>query len=211
MSSEERARHLALAAAGPDEQVAAVLEDAADEAGSRGASAAAADLWEQAARLTPSGHRDDAARRTISAARFRFAAGDTTAALAQLERAIPTMPPGRLRGEAWMTLGRVHQYEGNQPRAVELFQRALNETDDDSVRADASTALGYTLFWLRESLDEAREHAARGAERAERTSDARRYANAVGVRQVVEGVTGRKEAATLMEEVARLGEPGYLG
>lgn len=210
-SSEERARHLALAATGPDEQVAAILEGAAEEAGSRGASEAAADLWEQAARLTPSGFREDAARRTIAAARFRFVAGDMTAALAQLEPALPTMPSGRLRGEAFVTLGRVHQYEGDQPRAVELFEQALNETDDDAVRADASTALGYTLFWLRERLDEARAHARRGADLAERTGDARRYANALGVRQVVEGVTGQKEAATMMKELIRLGEPGYPG
>jgi DNA-binding CsgD family transcriptional regulator len=209
--SEERARHLALATAGPDDHVAAILDRAAEEALARGASGTAADLSEEAARLTPSGHGNDAARRTIAAARFRFVAGDTTAALTLLERAMPTMPPGRLRGEALAVLGRVHQYEGNQPRAVELFEQALNETDDDAVRADASTDLGYTLFWLRERLDEARTHAARGAELAKLTGDARRYANALGVRQVVEGVTGREEAATMTEELDRLGEPGYPG
>ena len=210
-SSEERARHLALAAAEPDERVAATLDRAAEEAGARGATEAAADLWEQAARVTPSTRRDDVARRMVSTARFRFLAGDTTAALALLEPAISTIPPGRLRGEAFVTLGRVHQYEGSQPRAVELFEQALNETDDDAIRADASIALGYTLFWLRERLDEARSHAARGAELAGRTGDRRRYAHALGVRQVVEGVTGQKEAATMMEEVARFDEAGYPG
>jgi DNA-binding CsgD family transcriptional regulator len=210
-SSEEQARHLALAAAGPDEDVAAMLDGAAEEALARGASEAAADLWEQAARLTPPAREDDVARRTTAAARFRFVSGDTAAALELLERAIPAMPPGRLRGAALVTLGRVHQYEGNQPLAVELFEQGLNETDDDLVRADASTDLAFTLFWLRERLDEACAHAARGVELAERVGDAGRYANAVGVRQVVDGISGRKEAATMSEEVARLGEPGYLG
>jgi DNA-binding CsgD family transcriptional regulator len=210
-SSEERARHLALAADGPDADVAATLERAAEEAGSRGAPEVAADLWEQATRLTPAAHEGDAARRTIAGARFRFVAGDTAAALVQLEHAMPTIPPGRLRAEAFITLGRVHQYEGNQPRAVELFEEALNESDDDALRAEASTDLGYTLFWLRERLVEARSHAARGAELARKTGDVGRYARALGVRQVVEGVTGRKEAAAMTEEVSRLGEHGYPG
>jgi DNA-binding CsgD family transcriptional regulator len=210
-SSEERARHLALAASGPDERVAAILEHAAEEAGSRGASEAAADLWEQAVRLTPAGNPGDSARRTIAAARFRFAAGDTNAALALLEPAIPALPPGRLRAEALVTLGRVHQYVGSQPRAVELFEQALSETDDEGVRADASIELGYTLFWLRERLDEALGHAVRGTELAGRTGDATRYGHALGVRQVVEGVAGRKEAAAMTDELTRLGEHGYPG
>ena len=50
---EQRARHLAAAAGGPDEQVAAALEAAASEAEARGATIAAAELAEQAAALTP--------------------------------------------------------------------------------------------------------------------------------------------------------------
>src|SRR4029077_19390504 len=52
VDQEERARHLALAADGPDEEVAAILADAAHRARSRGAIAAGADLAEQALRLT---------------------------------------------------------------------------------------------------------------------------------------------------------------
>jgi AAA ATPase-like protein len=51
--AEERARHLALAAEGPDESVAAALDEAARGARARGAPEAAADLGEQALRLTP--------------------------------------------------------------------------------------------------------------------------------------------------------------
>ncbi len=52
-SAEERARHLALATSGPDGDVADVLDQAARTAQLRGAPAAAADLAEQALRLTP--------------------------------------------------------------------------------------------------------------------------------------------------------------
>ena len=52
-TAEERARHLALATAGPSREIAAVLEDAARSAHARGAPATAAELAEQALRLTP--------------------------------------------------------------------------------------------------------------------------------------------------------------
>ena len=47
---EERARHLAIAATGPDEKVAAALDAAAAHASARGAAQAAADLSERASR-----------------------------------------------------------------------------------------------------------------------------------------------------------------
>jgi hypothetical protein len=50
---EERARHLALAAEGPDEGVARELQDAARRAATRGAPDAAAQLSELARELTP--------------------------------------------------------------------------------------------------------------------------------------------------------------
>ena len=50
---EERARHLALGTEGPDEEVAAELEHAAERAHGRGAFASAAELAELARRLTP--------------------------------------------------------------------------------------------------------------------------------------------------------------
>ena len=50
---EERARHLALAVDGPDTAVASELEAAGEQAATRGATAAAAELAELAAELTP--------------------------------------------------------------------------------------------------------------------------------------------------------------
>ena len=52
-TAEERARHLALATAEPSDEIASVLEEAAQAAHSRGAPATAAELAEQALRLTP--------------------------------------------------------------------------------------------------------------------------------------------------------------
>ena len=61
---EERARHLALAADGPSAATAAELDAAADLARGRGAPAAAAELLEQAAALTPMTRPGDARRRS---------------------------------------------------------------------------------------------------------------------------------------------------
>jgi AAA ATPase domain len=65
---EERARHLGVAADGPDEAVAAALDDAAGRARARGAPGAAAELAEQALRLTgedpAAAHRRRLVRRT---------------------------------------------------------------------------------------------------------------------------------------------------
>jgi hypothetical protein len=74
--SEERARHLALGAEGPDPVLAAVLGDAALRARVRGAPEAAADLAEWALRLGGDDDPDAAARRAVAAAECRNVAGD---------------------------------------------------------------------------------------------------------------------------------------
>ncbi len=72
---EERARHLGLAADGPNEDTAAELEAAADHAAARGAAMAACDLYRRALELTvdPSGERASAtiARSSHTSARRR--------------------------------------------------------------------------------------------------------------------------------------------
>ena len=60
---EERARHLALATDAPDEDVAASLDEAARSVRARGAPGEAAELYEEARRLTPPLQTNDAARR----------------------------------------------------------------------------------------------------------------------------------------------------
>src|SRR5439155_931484 len=66
---EERARHLALAADGPDATVAVALDAAAEQAAARGATAVGAELCELAAELTPGDPAPTRARR-LRAANF---------------------------------------------------------------------------------------------------------------------------------------------
>ena len=91
---EERARHLALAATGPDEAVASALDDAGRRAESRGAPAAAAELFERAAHLTPPRQLAEARRRITDAATCAFQSGDSRRAREMLERGHPHDRPG---------------------------------------------------------------------------------------------------------------------
>jgi DNA-binding CsgD family transcriptional regulator len=72
--TDERARHLAAAAAGPDEGLAAALEEVAAAAARRGAPAVAAAGLERAAGITPAPSRR--VERLLGAAEAAWAAGD---------------------------------------------------------------------------------------------------------------------------------------
>ena len=83
--ADRRAWHLALAADGPDEEVAGELERSAERALRRSGHAAAAAAWERAAELSPSdGQR---ARRLVAGAEAFWNAGQTARARALLEAA----------------------------------------------------------------------------------------------------------------------------
>ena len=143
---EERARHLALAAEGPNAEVAAALDEAAQAARARGAPATAGELCEAAIRLTPSNEREEAARRHVEAARSRFAAGDSDRARELLERALEQLGPGDERARALLLLAQI-LHECAEPQApVAACERALLEPiDDPGLRIEAYAALGFVL------------------------------------------------------------------
>jgi DNA-binding CsgD family transcriptional regulator len=124
---EERARHLAIAAAGPNEEVAAALDAAAEHAGARGAGQTAAELAERAVALTPPTEVDDVNRRRITAATRCVHAGDIKKAADFLQEAADSADPGPLRAESLFHLAAVRgQGEGHQV-SIHLLERALAE------------------------------------------------------------------------------------
>jgi DNA-binding CsgD family transcriptional regulator len=134
---EARARHLALAAEGPDESVAAELEAAAVLASRRGACDTAGDLAELAVALTPLGRAASRRRRVMLAAEQRFEASDPARACVLLDGIAGGMVPGPERAELWRRLARYRAVRG-EPLAVwtTTLGHALEEAgDDEALRA----------------------------------------------------------------------------
>lgn len=204
---EERARHLALGAPGPDADVASALEDAARLAVARGAPVAAAELFEEARALTPAG--DPAAlRRAVAAARHHFEAGDARRARALLDEALPRLT-GVERAEALIALAHVRSYDDDIRAAVELLEEAIAAAGaEPRVAGAAHELLAGILFRLRERFAEAVEHARAAAAIAGETGDARLLASALGSQLVSEATLGRPEARETLAAAVALGDAG---
>lgn len=141
---EERARHLGLAAEGPDETVAAALDDAARLARTRGAASAAAELSLLARELTPPDRVLDVAARVMETADHLFAAGDTATARDLLESLITSLAAGPVRAGVLNQLATIAYSLSGFADAERLLVQALEEAgDDDSMRSRAHEALAW--------------------------------------------------------------------
>ncbi|HUK94074.1 MAG TPA: AAA family ATPase [Gaiellaceae bacterium] len=124
---EERARHLAIAATGPDEEIATALSAAAAHAHARGAALVAAELAERAVALTPPEAIASVNERRITAARHCLSAGNAKKARALLDDAIGSSAPGPIRAEALSQLGGMGPSTEGFRTAQSLYRRALAE------------------------------------------------------------------------------------
>ncbi|MHB1534343.1 MAG: helix-turn-helix transcriptional regulator [Acidimicrobiales bacterium] len=102
--AEDRGRHLALAAEGPDAGVAGLLEEASAAASLRGAPDAAAELLGLALRMTPPDRLTDTARRMVAAGNAVMRAGDWPGARKLLRAGAEKAPSPELRAQALLTL-----------------------------------------------------------------------------------------------------------
>ena len=173
---EEQARHLALAADGPDAVAASGLDSAAERAAARGATAAAAELAELAAELTP----DDPALargRRLRAATFHRFAGSADGAIALLNELLPEAGPGCERAEILFELAL--NYLAGAPAAIAFCDEALAEAAGDDIRSTRILALRSLYRLLASDIPAAVLDARAALAGAERIGDSRLIATAI--------------------------------
>jgi DNA-binding CsgD family transcriptional regulator len=135
MDVEERARHLALAAEGPDPAAAAALEAAAEHAAARGATAAAAELAELVPRES---------RYRLRTAHFHRLAGNRERAGAILEELLAEVSAGRERADVLFALASLRR--GDLREITRLCEEAVRDAGDDDARAAEISAF---LSWMK--------------------------------------------------------------
>jgi DNA-binding CsgD family transcriptional regulator len=189
----DRARHLALAAEGPDAEIAAALEDAAALAGARGAIFAAAELGEYALRLTPLDACDERHRRALAAARAHHTAGERARARAIAATLLAEAKIGSARAEGLVLLAELESVD----RSAALLEEALREA---SSRPALQSVIHCRLAWatrFREGFVGALEHARSALELAEDLDDDVLRGRAQVVQAIIGWIVGDAEAAQL--------------
>lgn len=198
---EERARHLALATTGPDDEIAATLEDVARSAQARGAPATAAELAEHAFRLTPAADVSDARQRLFLAAASHHVAGDSDRAIVLLARARAEAEPGVERAAVLVQLAAV---QADPHEAEALYHEALAESEeDDALKAMAHLRLAALMPWG-DGVERGLAHSEQAASAASRTDDVALRCCALAVRGDWQLRAGRGIARAEMDEAVAL-------
>ena len=124
---QERAVHRALSADPPDEEVAAILDEAVADSLARGSAYAAADLADEALRFTdPNSERW--LDRMFTDCECKMRVGDTEEAMSRLQELLATLPPGPHRARAFVLLA--PSSRSGLTRAD--VDRALEDAGDDA-------------------------------------------------------------------------------
>jgi DNA-binding CsgD family transcriptional regulator len=166
---EERARHLALAAEGPDADVAAALDAAAEQAAARGAPAAAGELCELAAEATPPGSDEQRRASWLRAAIFHRLSGDGDRAAAILERLLAEAPGGSERSDVLFALAEGRR--GDLGSIIGRCEMALAEAGGDDRRRARILAFSSWMRLIAGDVGGALGEARDGLRSAERLGD----------------------------------------
>ncbi len=192
---EERARHLALASPRePSADVASLLDEAAARAQARGAPDAAAELAQQAVRLTPTAEASERQERALTVANYLTDAGQTVEAAACVDDLLSEGLTGERRARALLIrFHNEHDVEARGRAAEEALEHA---GDDAGLRARG--LLFASLCELNREHVAASEALARQAlAEAERAEDPALLATALAAVAARAGLTGSPEAALL--------------
>jgi DNA-binding CsgD family transcriptional regulator len=203
--SEERARHLALAAQGPNAEVADALDEAAREAAARGAPAAAAELAELAVRLTPTTQRGRLLERRVETAGYHIPAGELGAAATALDELVDDLPPGGARADALLLLASAQQ---GFERCLGLAMGALVEARGDHARIAKIECYIGELLLVQGASEQALAHARAGLASAERAADPNTLAIALATVAWFETGTAAAPTPGLLERAIALEDAG---
>jgi DNA-binding CsgD family transcriptional regulator len=202
---EERARHLALVAEAPDEDVAQALERGARQAFERGAPSAAADLSALARRLTPADAAGGARRRSLAEAEYALQAGDPERVREVLEDVLAVSPPGSARAEALSYLGRYYMSGIDWRKSAEVLWDALGEAGADPlVRAHCELELAVTLLLIRADMHDVASHARAAAVLAEQVGELEVLGEALAIQAESEFLLGRPPAPAVRDRALEL-------
>jgi DNA-binding CsgD family transcriptional regulator len=190
-----RARHLALSRDAPDADVAGLLDGAARLAADRGASAVAAELAEQALRLTPPDEHGERHRRALAAARAHQAAGEWTRARAIATELLAEVEIDSVRAEALILLAELESLD----RGPALLEAALREAASSPA---LQSIVHCRLAWARR-YKEGSEHARAALELAEELDDDVLRARARAVQAILGWFAGDAEASDDLPARAR--------
>jgi hypothetical protein len=181
--SDRRAWHLAAAAEGPDDEVAALLEATAARAASRGGRAAEASALERAARLSLD--PDDVSRRLANAASAAASAGDADRAIGLAEEAVASAHDPLVRARAVVeqagVLGRASPRAYDQERFLAAIGHVERLEPDYATRA-LQQIVNRSLEAL--DLDGARQLVGRLEQIAQRASSPTREQGLAGTADV---------------------------
>jgi DNA-binding CsgD family transcriptional regulator/tetratricopeptide (TPR) repeat protein len=204
----ERAWHLALSAEGPNDEIAATLDAAAERAAAGGEPGTAALLEEQAVRLTPSAQAGRRRKRALDASDYHFRAGELARCRELIESALTGWPAGAGRAALLIRLAAIHYHQSGWSLAEQTFRQALAQAPHDAaLRAHAEQDLAMTQLtagdlaaasnWAEASLRSARQAARPGL-----------AAHSLGRMAVVEFLRGNGIRADLLDQAdADLAEP----
>jgi DNA-binding CsgD family transcriptional regulator len=194
-----RARHLALAASAPDEQVAAAVEGAASAAAAQAANVAAAELGAHAVRLTPPDEGAARHRRAVAAVRLHLLAGDAGRARADAERLLAEPLAPRQRADVLLALSDVEE-TGFPEQAIALRKEALAALEGEpAMQASIHAWLAWRVR-SSEGLAAAEAHARTALGLAERVGDDGLRAGALSVLNRLRFNAGAPDALDLAEQ-----------
>jgi DNA-binding CsgD family transcriptional regulator len=204
---EERARHLALCATGPSEEVARALEAAGNHAVARGAPLAAAELYRLAATTTPLEETESLRLRRLRSAQTLFAAGDTRGARELIERMLADSTPGSGRAQTMYSLSFMSW--NDLPRVKGLLEQALEEVGgNDYIRGLILADLAWVEIGACDPTS-AIPWAQAAVELADEVNDPFLLRHALAALAMAEAVLGHDPADLLARGISKEGALAY--